>query len=191
MTSKDNSKPYHEEKNQSLVFVYPKHQRLCPSLGRLLSTNQRNQSRSGLAIIPLLTFSAQQILRLGNVPYITLTNFRQFSWKSQVPPILLLLIRLLLLLSFVLAICVSNSRHSKHSAGRTHLNLSPAGFSNDQKRPPLDAHNHYNFDCLFCLGFPFSYRSLKPVYWTNWQLPISSLISFWTAGILQIVVVLL
>ena len=52
----------------------------------------------GLAIIPLLTFSAQQILRLGNVPYITLTNLGTIIVEKPGTAVLLLLIGLLLLL---------------------------------------------------------------------------------------------
>ncbi|MDE3315488.1 glycerophosphoryl diester phosphodiesterase membrane domain-containing protein [Lacticaseibacillus zeae] len=52
----------------------------------------------GLAIIPLLTFGAQQVLRLGKVPYVTLTNLGQIVTTKPVTALWLLLIGLLLLL---------------------------------------------------------------------------------------------
>ncbi|WP_191983424.1 glycerophosphoryl diester phosphodiesterase membrane domain-containing protein [Lacticaseibacillus chiayiensis] len=52
----------------------------------------------GLAIIPLLTFGARQVLRLGKVPYITRTNLGQIVTAKPGTAFLLLLIGLLLLL---------------------------------------------------------------------------------------------
>lgn len=109
----------------------------------------------GLAIIPLLTFSAQQILRLGNVPYITLTNLGTIIVEKPGTAVLLLLIGLLLLLfvywQFAFLILGIQNIHRQ-----THLNFRQLALATIKKTRRLTPTTIMILIAYFVLVFPFS-----------------------------------
>ncbi|MDG3060524.1 glycerophosphodiester phosphodiesterase [Lacticaseibacillus casei] len=147
----------------------------------------------GLAIIPLLTFGAQQVLRLGNVPYITLTNLGQIATAKPVTALLLLLIGLILLLfvywQFAFLLLGIQNIHRQ-----THLSFRQLAGATIRKTRRLTPTTILSLIAYFVLIFPFSSIVFKTSLLAKLTIPdfiIDYIFDRWYLTVLIVVLYLL